>query len=92
MRYLTTAILGLWFIDRDTDAVPGATVVDGPTISEDDALAIQDAIFSAAERTGHKSDVIKARVLKAHGAEQVSQLPAYAVKGILERLEGMVAQ
>jgi hypothetical protein len=92
MRYLTTAILGLWFVDRDTDAVPGATVIDGPTISEDDALALQDAILAASERTGHKADTIRDRVLKAHGAERVVDLPDHTVSGILDRLNGMVGQ
>ncbi len=89
MRYLTTAILGLWFVDRDTDGVPGATVIDRPTVSEDDSLAIQDAILSAAERTGHGADKIKERVLRAHGAERVADLPAYTVPQIIARLEGM---
>ena len=92
MRYLTTAILGLWFVDRDTDAVPGATVIDGPVIDEGDALAIQDAIVLAAERTGHKADSIKVRVLKAHGAERIADLPAASVGGILTRLDGMVGK
>jgi hypothetical protein len=90
MRYLTTAILGLWFVDRDTDAVPGATVIDGPLVSDVDAHAIQDAIIAAAERTGHGAETIKARILKAHGAGLISELPAHTVQGILERLEGMV--
>ncbi|MHC4407274.1 MAG: ERF family protein [Planctomycetota bacterium] len=89
MRYLTTAILGLWFVDRDTDAVPGATVIDGPTISEEKGRDILDAILAAAERTGHNSVTIRDRVLKAHGVERVADLPANTVAGILLRLEGM---
>jgi len=89
MRYLTVAILGLWFVDRDTDALPNATVIDGPPINDDQAMAVQDAILAASERTGHPAPVIKSRVLKAHGVDRIAALPESVVDEILKRLEGM---
>jgi len=92
MRYLTTAILGLWFVDRDTDAEPDATIIPGRAVSQDEANAINDAIIAAAERTGHTADEIKARILKAYGVESLASLPANKVPDIISRLERMVTK
>jgi len=91
MRYLTTAILGLWFVDRDTDGVPNATVIDGELIS-DAAMAVNDAILAASQRTGHPAPAIKAKVLRAFGVDRIAALPEHAVDDILGRLERMTAK
>jgi len=92
MRYLTVAILGLWFVDADTDAEPAATVVPGPTLSEDDVRELTDAIIDAAERTGHDDEELGARIRKAHNVSRMADIPVAALTGILNRLKGMQAK